>query len=186
LKATSLDAKLLLGTVGNAFTFGSYAGFRYDRSAMTGKSADQLRFGDRLAIGLSDFNSILVGVGGGYRIANTLVFTEASGDVLIGQKAPPFGQSPLRADLGVRQFLSPALSLEGLAEVELSSRPVIAPSAPLIPIEPRFTTLLGLRYRFDEAAPPVATADPTPPPIFRSGGARSGSARGDRCRGLRD
>jgi hypothetical protein len=93
------------------------------------------------------------------------VLGEVSGDLLIGKAAPPLGQSPLRATLGVRQFLTPGLSLEGLCDLGLSSRPSIAPTAPLIPIEPRFVALIGLRYRFGETPVPIApVANPLPPP----------------------
>jgi hypothetical protein len=163
LDAASFDGKLLLGSAGSAFTFGSFAGFRYDRSAAAGTHASQLRFGDRLALGLSDFNSILLGVGGGYRARKTFVYAEASGDVLTGKGAPPFSQSPLRASVGARQFLSPGLSLEGDGDLALSSRPaIIGPSPPLIPIEPRFTFLVGVRYEFGEASRPKENS---PPPV---------------------
>jgi hypothetical protein len=166
---------LLLSSVGAPLMLGSFVGFRYDRSAAAGTHAAGLRFGDRLALGLSDFNSILFGAGGGYRAGKTFVFIEATGDALIGSGAPPFQQSPLRASLGVRQALSAGLSLEGLGDVALSSRPAITPTAPLIPVEPRFTVGLGLRYHFGESAahqtpapsspsPPVTLAPPPPPP----------------------
>ena len=138
-----------------------------------------------MAIGLSDFNSILVGAGGGYRLANTLVFAEASGDVLIGHNAPPFGQSPLRADLGARQFLSPALSLEALCEVELSSRtgdrtfgpahphraPLHDAPRPALPFRGRCVSRAD--RRFDASTSRSESRRPRPLP------------RGDRCRGLR-
>jgi hypothetical protein len=165
LDAATFDGKLLLGSVGGAFTFGSFAGFRYDRSAAAGTHAAQLRFGDRLALGLSDFNAVLFGVGGAYRVGAALLYTEASADVLVGKGAPSFGQSPLRASIGARQFVGPGFSFEGVGDIALSSRPTITPAAPLIPVEPRFTFLLGVRYEFGETARPKVTPAPPPPSV---------------------
>jgi hypothetical protein len=163
LDAATFDGRLLLGSIGSTFTFGSFAGFRYDRSAAAGTHASQLRIGDRLSLGLSDFNSILFGAGGGLRAGRSFLYAEATGDVLMGKGAPPFGQSPLRASLGARHFLGSGLSLEEDGDIALSSRPNVTPSSPLIPIEPRFTFLIGVRYDFGETARPKENPPPPPP-----------------------
>jgi hypothetical protein len=162
-KGTSLDAKVLLGAVGENLTIGTFAGFRYDRSAEVGMHASELRFGDRLALGLSDFNGVLGGAGAAYRTGNTMAFAELSTDWLVGAGAPPFRQSPAWTTLGLREFLTTALSVEGAADVALGSRPPVSPTAPLVPVEPRFSAQLGLRYRFGQgSAPALMPATPSP------------------------
>jgi hypothetical protein len=177
-RGASFDGRLLFGAHSDRWVFGGAAGYRYDRSAGAGASAPRLSFEDRLSLGLSDFDAVLLGVAGGVTLGGSLVFLEASGDLLVGRGTPGVGRSPLRLAGGVRRPFSRALSLEVVAVGSLSGRPEVSPSAPLIPIEPRVGLLAGIRYRFlaPEPAsvvaprePPVASARPEPaklaPPV---------------------
>jgi hypothetical protein len=137
-------------------------GFRLDNSAKSAPDLERLREGDRLALGLSDFNAVLAGLGVAYRFGTGgEMFVEFSGDFLVGENAPPLSESPLRAALGGRYFIGRALQAELTSTFSFSSRPTAGPTDPLIPIDPRFSLVAGLRYTFglsrsvppDEALP---------------------------------
>jgi hypothetical protein len=149
--ATTLD---LLGLFAfrpkqSAWSLLASAGFRLDNSNNSAPDLERLRDGDRLALGLSDFNAVLAGLGVAHRFGTRgEAFAEFSGDFLVGQNAPPLNQSPLRVALGGRYFISRALQAELTSTVALSSRPPAGPSDPLVPIDPRFSIVAGLRYAF--------------------------------------
>lgn len=178
--ATSLDARLLFGAwlenVLAAFT----AGYRLDRSAEAGERAPRLGFGDRAALGLSDFDAVLLGLGVAVPLGRAELIGEVSGDLLVGGGAPSVLESPLRATAGARLSLSERLSLELLVDGSLSGRPKVGPTEPLVPIEPRIGGLVGLRYRFTSTPAPVGraagapatapvTPKPAPPPQVPAG-----------------
>jgi hypothetical protein len=152
-KATTGEAKAVAAAVARPVSFGGYAGFRYDRTSEAGKKAERLRSGDRLALGLSDYNAVLLGAGMVGSLGKTELLAEISADLLIGSDAPSLTESPLRALAGVRQQLSRSLAFEAMVEGSLSQRPALEPESPLIPIEPRLAVLIGLRYRFGGAPP---------------------------------
>lgn len=160
--ATSLDVRALVGGVVGKIDIAGVVGYRLDRTAAAGKDAAGLSPGDRLALGLSDFDALLLGLGVSVPLGPSELFGEVSSDVLVGSGAPSFRQSPLRLALGARHGLSAALALELLAEGSLSAKPDLSATAPLVPNEPRFSVLLGLRYRFLPA--PAARAEQAPPP----------------------
>jgi hypothetical protein len=148
LKSPAVDLRAIASWVPpNGVRFSGFAGYRIDRTSGVGANADYYRQGDRLALGLSEFNAALLGIGVVVPIQQFELLGEVTGDMLVGAKAPKASQSPIRIDLGLRRALSSDLQAEFLAEVSPSSRPNMAPGAPLIPAEPRFTVLLGLRYR---------------------------------------
>ncbi|HEV8549917.1 MAG TPA: carboxypeptidase regulatory-like domain-containing protein [Polyangiaceae bacterium] len=159
----SLDSRVLLAKRLENLLLACHLGYRLDRSAAVGTEAARLAPGDRLALGVSGFNALLVGLGAGLRIDRSELYVEASGDLLVGSGAPPLGQSPLRATLGLRQVLTQRLSAEGSFEASLSGRPRISATAPLIPIEPRLSVFAGIRYEFG-AQKSAATSEPAPTP----------------------
>jgi hypothetical protein len=139
------------------------AGFRFDRTSAAGTHAATLGSGDRLALGLSDFDAVLLGLGAIVPLGHTELVAETSLDLLVGKGAPGFGQSPFRLSGGVRQHLGDALTLELLAVGSLSRKPDLAPGAPLVPNEPRFSAFAGIRYRFLPAkTPQQGSAAPAP------------------------
>lgn len=163
LDALSFDARALAGYDTGSVVLGSHVGFRLDRSAAAGANAARLDRGDRLALGASDYDAILAGVGAIGRLGRTELLAEVSADVLVGSGAPPLRESPLRASAGVREPLSSRLGLEVLLSASLSSRPGIEPDDPLIPIAPRFSAFAGLRYQFaHEPAPASPSRRPRP------------------------
>jgi hypothetical protein len=168
LKALSLDSRVLAGlVVGDGF-IGLGGGYRLDRGSEAGQNAGELGFGDRVALGLSDFDAVIVGLGGRVFVGDTELLVEATSDLLVGSGAPPLSESPLRAAGGVRRTLSKRLSAEFLVEASLSSRPDLEPGSPLVPIEPRLSAFAGIRYRFSrepEAARPPNAPPPEPPKV---------------------
>jgi hypothetical protein len=180
--SASLDARGLFGARWERYVLAFAGGYRFDRSAAAGKNAARLGPGDRLALGLSSFDAVLLGAGSSVELGASQILLEVSADVLVGKGAPSFTKSPLRATAGVRQALSERWSAELLADVTLSARPGAGPADPLVPIEPRFSALAGLRYRFAPEAPravaygspaeqhqqPEAPATPAPAPAAPS------------------
>jgi hypothetical protein len=125
------------------------------------------RAGDRLALGLSEFNAIPLGIAGAYRWGAAHGIVELSGDLLIGSGSPNLAESPWRVSAGGRYQLARALALSCMTETALSARPRAGAGDPLSPIEPRFQLLVGVAYQvFDwerAPAPPVAAPAALPP-----------------------
>lgn len=172
-RALSLDSRLLFGVDLGTVRVATTAGYRLDRTAASGEDAARLSFSDRIALGVSDFDALLVGAGVGVPLGRTELLIEASGDILVGSGAPSVTESPLRATGGVRHHLSKRFAVELLVSASLSARPDVAPGSSLVPIEPRVSVLAGIRYRLTSAEPrasapaepvtPVEVAQPIPP-----------------------
>jgi hypothetical protein len=176
--ATTLD---LLGLFAlrprqSAWSLLASGGFRLDNSAKSAPDLQRLRDGDRLALGLSDFNAVLGGLGVAYRVGvRGEAFAELSGDFLVGQGAPRVSESPLRAAFGGRYFVSRVLQAELTSTVALSSRPAAGPTDPLVPMDPRFSIVAGLRYGFGlsrsaEPAPELEASAAIAPRLWSSTG----------------
>ena len=166
-KATTVDIKALLAwrAQKTPLTLLGSLGVRLDQSANSAPRPLRLRYGDQIALGLSDSHALLVALGLAYAPTPALrIFGELSGQVLLGSKAPSFLASPLRAAVGARYYVMERLALELTAMPALSKRPSTAATAPLVPIEPRFTMLFGLRYDFlrERPAEKVASRDDEP------------------------
>jgi hypothetical protein len=171
--ALSLDARLLFGVDLGTLRVATTAGYRFDRTAAAGEDASRLSFADRVALGESDFDALLVGAGVAVPFGDTELLGEASGDILVGAGAPSVTESPLRAAGGVRHHLSKRFSAELVVSASLSARPEVSPGSSLIPIEPRVSVLAGIRYRLSSSEPrasapaervtPVEEAQPIPP-----------------------
>jgi hypothetical protein len=139
-------------------------GYRHDRSKRAAADAAMLGPGDRLALGVSGFDAALVGLGAAYRGGPWQLFAEWSWDLLIGEGAPAAGASPMRVGAGARARLSRSTTVELLGEVSPGARPALAASAPLVPVPPRFSMLVGLALALGAGERP---APPAPPPLSR-------------------
>jgi hypothetical protein len=148
-KATTVDLKALMSWLdaSSNWTLLGFAGVRIDNSANSAPDPARLRYGDRIALGLSDSHALLIGVGVMRRIQAMQVFGELSGQLLLGSQAPDLGASPLRAALGARYFFNDSLSTELSVIPVFSKRPDTGPDAALVPIEPRVSVLAGVRYQ---------------------------------------
>lgn len=160
----SLDSRALVAIAFEHARIGLSLGYRLDRSANAAANAAKLGPEDRLALGLSSFDAVLIGIGGEVELGRSQIFAEISGDILFGRGAPSFVESPLRATAGVRHALSRPFTVELLTDISLSGRPDFDPEA-LVPIEPRISLLAGVRYRFLPSE--AAKAPPRTPPARR-------------------
>jgi hypothetical protein len=177
--AISLDAAGLFTIAGGGTSFTATAGFRLDRSSES-VDADALSPPDRLGLGISESNAVLLGLGVA-RGGASQVFGEITMDLLLGDGAPSAMQSPLRVGAGVRRALDASVSLEAMLEVAASQRPAPGDEA-LVAIEPRVSATVGLswRPRPAPAARPVVDVvekapdpvEPPPPPPPTTGGVR--------------
>jgi hypothetical protein len=145
------------------YSVGMLAGYRYDRTAGVARDPARYRSGDRLSLEVSEFDALPLGIGAAYRFSATELLAELSGDILVGEGAPRFLESPLRVSAGARQQLGEKVSLRVLADASLSSRPAVGVNDPLLPVEPRFQIQLGMAYhwsRSDADAPVAVTPGP--------------------------
>ena len=145
--AITLEGRLLgaLTLPDDGLTVAAMAGFRFDNSGASVRRPVDLRRGDRIALGVSDSHAIVAGIGVSYRIDLVELLAEFSLQALVGDQAPDFGMSPMRADLAARLHLTDMIAIELGGEVVTSGRPNVAIDAPLVPIEPRFTVRAALR-----------------------------------------
>jgi len=163
-RSASVEAQALLATNVGPVRIASLGGYRLNHGEVAGSNAAQLPSGDRLALGLSEFDAVLLGLGAGVGLGKNELFTELSADVLVGSDAPAFSQSPLRLAAGLRRSVTPGLSLELLAVGSLSQKPDLSADAPLVPNEPRLSVFASIRYQFlPHVAPPAKTPPPPPP-----------------------
>ncbi|HUS66953.1 MAG TPA: carboxypeptidase regulatory-like domain-containing protein [Kofleriaceae bacterium] len=155
------------------------AGYRLDNSAESAPDAALLSPSDRMALGVSDFDALLVGAGAATQVGSAEVFGEWSMDLLVGDGAPGAGESPMRVGGGARLRLTPAILAQATAEVSLSSTPDAGAMDPLVPIDPRFVALAGITIELDLGAGrgggdgdgEVIVDRPPPPVPPRTGGA---------------
>ncbi len=135
-------------------SIGSQIGFRYDRSGDTVPTPDRLLRADRMSLGVSDTNALLLGLGFVFRASKSVeALAEWSWDVRVPSKGAGAMESPMRIDLGGRYYASDTLALQLVAEVSPSSRPTIGPGAPLVVIEPRASVFAGISFRPSVPAP---------------------------------
>lgn len=124
------------------------AGYRFDQSGNTAPDLTRLRPGDRLALGLSDFDAVLIGFGFAHAFGAFEALGEMTWDVLVGEGAPTATESPIRIALGGRFHVSRLLAFSAMAAVSPSGRPAQRASDPLVPIEPRFALQLAAAFHF--------------------------------------
>ncbi|MDZ4696468.1 MAG: carboxypeptidase-like regulatory domain-containing protein [Deltaproteobacteria bacterium] len=165
--AATVDSRGLLAyAVTDNVVVASQFGYRFDNSANAKPDLNRLRSGDRIALGLSDSNAVLFGLGAIVSDGATEYLVDASADLLVGSKAPTAAQSPLRVAAGIRHHLGTRWQLLALATYSPSSRPSVGANDPLVPIEPRFIGTVGLAYAFGTApATGSGRVNPTDPVI---------------------
>lgn len=124
-------------------------GFRLDNSSNSAAEAQNFSRADRLALGVSDFNSVRTGLGVSYRVGRIEILGEYTWEMLVGSGAPPVASSPMRIGAGVRLPLDDnrAWWLHGMVDAALSSREPFVDGDKLYPIEPRVGVSVGLTFR---------------------------------------
>ncbi len=135
-------------------------GFRLDHSGNAAPDLATTRPGDRVSLGLSDFNAVLLGLGAWKRWTAFELLGEVTWNPWLGTGAPSALQSPLHVTAGARYLSSDALAWELLVDGLLSQRAEPEGNR-LASVDPRFSVQLGLRFMSGYAAPPVV-AEPDP------------------------
>jgi hypothetical protein len=128
------------------FSLGIQGGFRFDQSARSVDQPDQLSPSDRMALGVSESDAVLLGAGGALRTGATEWVGEWSWDALVGDRAPDRRSWPMRLGAGARHWLTPAFAAQLQMEVSLAGTPG-PDEARLFPIEPRFQALAGISFQ---------------------------------------
>jgi hypothetical protein len=166
--ATTPEARALFAArPSDALHLGAYGGYRLDRSAEAASAPERLSLGDRVSLGVSDFDAVVLGLGAAQAVGSGELFGEVSYDLLVGSGAPSPAESPLRAAVGFRAFLG-AFQLGGIAEAVLTGRAPIGPTDPLYVVEPRVAARAVLSYVFGaESAEPSKPADAPKPQEVR-------------------
>lgn len=150
IERPSLDLRVATGWLPfRGPSIAGFVGYRYDRTAASTRALSTFRMGDRVALGLSDYDAVLVGAGLLVPFRRYEILGEVTGDLLIGKEAPPILQSPLRFDIALRRVISERWRVEIRSEVSLSKRPDLESGATFIPVEPRFSIGCGIRYAFE-------------------------------------
>ena len=83
--------------------------------------------GDRLALGVSDFDAVLPGAAASYDVGVWQLFGEWSWEALVGGGAPSASRWPMRLGAGGRTPVSRSLDLEVMLEASPSGRPSMPP-----------------------------------------------------------
>ncbi|MCC7541700.1 MAG: carboxypeptidase regulatory-like domain-containing protein [Deltaproteobacteria bacterium] len=151
-----------------ALSLSAQAGFRFDRSGESVSARDQLAAGDRLALGVSDSNAVLMGLGAQIGGAAWAAFLEWTWDLLLGGAAPEALESPMHIVAGAAWRSGGPLTLTGFVDVTASQRPATGPGDALAPIDPRFTVGVALSATFgpprSRSASQIRPPPPPPPP----------------------
>ncbi|HEX9295621.1 MAG TPA: carboxypeptidase regulatory-like domain-containing protein [Polyangiaceae bacterium] len=148
-------------------TFASRLGFRLDRTKEAVPDVDRLSRADRLSLGVSDTNALLLGAGVVGRVAPRWeALGEWTWDLRVPSKGVSAMASPMRVDAGARYTPNErgTLQLQLLLEVSPNARPTIGPGEPLVPVEPRLSVFAAINFR-----PPLAGAvEPEPRPVVEA------------------
>lgn len=136
------------------------AGYRLDRSVDSIDNAAMLSTADRLALGVSEFDAILGGVGATYSFGDFDILAEATWDILVGSGNPPLAQSPLRASGGGRWRVTDSMQVQLLAQGSPSEVGDFSTMGSLYRVDPSFSTMLTVSYSHPVKGPAVLVAEP--------------------------
>jgi len=134
-------------------------GFRIDRGAHTIEDPNRLSRSQRLSIGASDTNALLLGIGAVSRVTKSWnALGEWTWDLRLPAKGTSAFESPMKFDVGARYTPTESgpLAFQFLFEVCPSARPTIAPGEPLVVVEPRIGAVVGVNFL--PPAPPLRDA----------------------------
>lgn len=145
-------------------TVALYGGYRTAQGGAITEDAEQLRPGDRVVLGVSEYGALLLGLGFMHSFEKADLLAELTWDVLVGDGAPSAAQSPLRLGVGARHWLVPALALQAMVEVSLGDRAPSTSADPLVPVEPRALALLGATVRLPDLVQRERPQGPASPP----------------------
>ncbi|MBT8493670.1 MAG: carboxypeptidase-like regulatory domain-containing protein [Deltaproteobacteria bacterium] len=146
---TSVETRALATyNMNDALRVSGNVGFRYDNSVESVDNADMLSTADRLALGVSDSNAVLAGVGATYSFGNFDVLAEGTWDILIGSDAPDLSESPLRFGAGIRMRATDSIQIQLVAEASPSKVGDFTTMGTLYRVDPSFSTMFTLSYSY--------------------------------------
>lgn len=144
-----IDARALFAYSGaSTWVFALHAGYKLGHTGSIVEESANMRNGDRVALGISEFDAVLMGLGLVKSVGSTEILGEVTSEMLLGSGAPGLLESPLRAALGLRHPLARHLWLNGIVEGSIGGRPPSLPGDPLAPVEPRVQAMVGVTWRF--------------------------------------
>lgn len=153
-KATTISGRLL-GTLlaTRQFYFGFSTGFRLDNSEniISLDTHEFFRSGDRIALEVSEYNAFLIGIAMAYEVNRLKFILEADSQIYAAKNAR-VAQSPTRIAFGARYTASDMLQFDLSTETLVSKRPDVSPGATILPIQPRFLVLMGIRVTWGNKA----------------------------------
>ncbi|MDD9934136.1 MAG: hypothetical protein OXT09_11065, partial [Myxococcales bacterium] len=121
--STDLQGLLTLAPPSMPLHAAALLGFRLDRAREGIDDTALLSPSDRVALGASAANAVLLGLGVSYRIDRLDLLGEWSWDPGVGSGAPKPLESPMRISAGARYFPTDSLQVELLAAISPSARP---------------------------------------------------------------
>ncbi len=150
--ATSVDVRALSSITAGPGTLGISAGFRLDNSRKSIEDADLMLLSnqDKVSLGISDWNSALVGIAYTVPVGAKAFFTaEASTDIFVGDGAPsPIFRVGASGGLNLTDSVSLLAYVEGAKVPGMNLTDVTAGAITLVPYEPIITGGLGFQARF--------------------------------------
>ncbi len=167
LQSASLDGLFVASKkLAPGLSYHLNTGFRFDRSAkaLDNDGFDLMRT-DLLTLGTSDSHAVLLGAGIDYQIGGeTQVFGEWSYDLLVGDDAPDFEESPMRLGFGVRRAISDSMQVSISLEANISRVAPVDARLSLVPVEPIASMTFSISRR---PVLPPAPLVPYPPATGR-------------------
>ncbi len=150
--ATSVDVRALSSISAGPGTLGISAGFRLDNSRKSIEDADLMLLSnqDKVSLGISDWNSALVGLAYTVPVGAKAFFTaEASTDIFVGDGAPsPMFRFGASGGVNLNDSFSLLAYVEGAKVPGMNLSDVTAGDITLVPYEPIITGGLGFQARF--------------------------------------
>lgn len=174
LEAITPEARVLSSWSLGPAVLSGYGGFRLDRSAETVDTLAQIRLGDRLSLGASELNAVLLGVGVQLPVGGAAPFGEVTSDVFVGDGAPPMTRSPWRAALGIRVPVAERWWIAGVGDVLLTKR--VTGDEVLLAAPPRWTVAGWVTWEWGAPIASIAPATPKPTPVEKPGKPREAAS----------
>lgn len=148
-RGTSIDLNFLSSYLieSSKIVLLSLVGFRLDNTSKAIDHPNLMSLADRLALGVSETNALLLGLAISWRIGYFELFEELTWDLYLGQDAPSAYKSPIRLETGARLWQNESFQYSLLLGISPSARPVLAYSIPMSVVEPRFYVGIGASFQ---------------------------------------
>jgi hypothetical protein len=155
LDASRLSLRALASLRVDDVLVSMHAGYRFDGSARSAGPIERYRRGDRVSLGVSSFDAVLLGVAAVWTLEPVELLAEATFEPWVGDAA--LETSALRGALGARARIVDELRAHLTLELTGQTRPALEPGSPLVPTEPRLAVIVGVSFspRWGGESPPA-------------------------------